>query len=222
MKQQFYFTLCLITACTIANAQIKKGAILLGGDIGLAGSSNSPTTHSSGGKQTWIDVNTSFGKAVKDNMVVGFDLFYGYSGTSSPASTYNGNYKSNSFGAGVFLRRYQYLGSHFYFFGQGRLGSVYSTSTTTFPVNSTPYQNDTKDYGINLSFYPGISYAINDKWQLETGLPNLLAMTYVRGKSTNLITGNPPETSNYYVYSISSSLSNIYQLSVGMRLFFNR
>src|SRR5450432_360457 len=117
MQKIFYLSLLFISASLASNAQITKGSILLGGNIGFSTqtyNSNSPNEQ----KSTFLSFIPTCGWAVKDNMVLGFDLDYGYQSSNYPGSEKS---TSNTYGAGIFLRNYKNLGGKFYIFGQGSL-----------------------------------------------------------------------------------------------------
>jgi hypothetical protein len=226
MKKQFYLVLFFFSVALCSQAQIKKGTILLGGDVGFSSQKNEnddPNNVST--KQTIINLAPSIGKAIKDNLVAGVDLTFGsvksnqYGGSSSGQNTYTNN--QHDYGLGFFLRRYKPLGSGFSVFMQGRLGAIYNTqkSEITSQLSSTL---DLKGYTIDLGFYPGISYAITKRIQLETGFQNLVYAQYDHSKSTQVTNSSPGTnsvTNKSNDFRLATSLSdNLYGFVVGFRV----
>ena len=184
----------LLAAALSTQAQIMKGDTLLGGNISFSsgtGSSNDPTNPDHE-HQSYFSFSPSVGKAVKDNLLAGFDLLYAHSSSSSNDGSTGYSEKINTYGAGVFLRWYKYLGANFSIFGQGRLGGTYSDQRDLNSVSSSS-NADQKTYNINLGFYPGLAYAISNRFQVEMGLQNLVAVGYSHTKQT-LTDANDPGT----------------------------
>ncbi|MCG2614483.1 porin family protein [Terrimonas sp. NA20] len=157
------------------HAQIKKGATLIGGNIG-GGTSNTDNPNSPYVDQSSLAVGLRFGKAVKENLIVGGIV--SYSGNKwensniSPTSSTQRQYS-----AGVFARKYKPIGnSGFYIFGTGSLAGVLTRYTDTYPQPGS--DTKTKGTAVNLSVDPGVSYAVNKWLQIEAGLNNLLTLSY--------------------------------------------
>jgi len=211
MQTKILLVLFLICSTVFyASAQIKKGAILLGGQLGFSGAKTEyQLTPGSSTKNTSFYVSPVFGKAVKDNLVIGADISFGYGRYENE----NTNEQNNTtYGAGFFIRQYKELGKGFYLFGQGRLGGYYMRQEQTIlqpPAGETLQ----KSYNIQLSFYPGIAYSATRKLQLEAGLNNMVAVQYnhspgpaTKGNSFSLNT------------SLNSAMSNF---TIGFRVFLN-
>lgn len=195
-KQSFLLAAGLFTAC-IANAQIKKGDVLLGGGLSFTRLTNSPAAND----QTSINITPSIGIATKDNQLVGFNLSYTHMKYDNGA---NGPQTSDAYGAGVFLRRYKPLGSGFALFGEGNFMGSYAYSKNTY-YTATGQPTESRGYGFNLGFYPGIAYAISPHAQLETGFQNLFYASY--GHSKTKIEGATVEPRSDY-FSLGSSFSS--------------
>ena len=214
-----YVLFFTVSICSLASAQIKKGDIMLGGNLDYT---NSSTTYNGVGtgtknKGTALTIDPSFGKAIKDNLVLGFNVDYTHS-TNSTAEPSNGSMTGNGFGAGIFLRKYIPLGNHFYFFGQTALSGTYGHSHTDQAPGYQPVTDVTNSTGFSLTFFPGIAYAINRRWQLETGLANFFGISYYHQKETQTFTGSADQTATSNVFSVSSELSSSSFL-VGVRYF---
>lgn len=203
-------TLLFLFACLFINsfvqAQIKKGTILLGGNIS-AGSSKfeikSPL-HSEQ-KSHGITINPSIGFTIKENLVLGGGGIYGYS--SSKES--NSKSTNNLYGAHIFLRKYLTLGKGFYLFGDG---SVYFNKSKNDNTSNGLKTSTAKTTSIGMSFYPGISYAVNNRFHLEVGLNNLAYINYQNQKYT---AGSNSTESNSF--NLGTSISGAVPLSVGFR-----
>src|SRR5450432_3887500 len=116
MQKIFYLFIFFISFSLVSNAQISQGSVLLGGDIDF----NSQKTHSTDAINTSNNSNFSFnpsiGKAIKDNLVLGFDASYGHVQNSSDAGGGNtSTAKTDTYGLGVFLQKYFPLGKGFSF-----------------------------------------------------------------------------------------------------------
>jgi len=170
-------------------------------------------------KQTYFNITPSIGKAIKDNLLAGFDL--NFTGSKSTQGSGTGSYtnKIYSYGAGVFLRKYKPLGSGFAIFMQTRLSGSYNTQKNQMDGAPYPY-NDIKGYSFDLSFYPGIAYAITKRVQLETGFANLVDVNYVHSKNASTTGANNDvlSTARSNNFAISTSLSNNFGFAVGIKV----
>lgn len=217
--KKMYFLFLTVLICSLANAQITKGDIILGGNVDYTNSTTTNTGSNTKVKTRLsnLTIDPSFGKAIKDNLVLGFNIDYTRS-TNSSDEPNNGNLTGNGFGAGVFLRKYIPLGNHFYFFGQTALSGTYTHSSLHQAAGYQPLTDITNSSAFSLSFFPGIAYAINHKWQLETGLANFFGINYSHSKETATFTGSPAETNTSNYFSVASELSSSSFL-VGVRYF---
>jgi|GEM_PF-417532 len=195
-------------------SQIKKGTVFIGGSIGFTRQTPSGDPGSYYQKATNINFSPSVGWAIKDNLVFGVMLGYGYQKyTNVPADTVYS--KAQTYSAGVFLRKYKYLGSGFSLFAQGNLYFNYSKTDNhnglqNYQLNSTSI--------VGLGFNPGVAYRINPHWQIETIFPNLGYINYSNYKQTYpQLPPSPDAHSSTKTFNIGSSLSGIYQFSVGVQ-----
>jgi hypothetical protein len=219
MKKQFYLSLLIAGISITAHGQINKGATLIGGDLGINSTKNSPDTMA--GNQVNINLSPSWGKAIKQNLVVGVELIYGHTHNSIIGENQY-DQENDSYGGGLFVRKYKYLGSHFYLFGQGSLAGSYLSNQFTYSFQSvTQNSSTTKGYNLSLAFYPGVSYAINNRIQLETGFNNLINIGYAHSTTQVVNQGSPPEGYKTSNFSLTSSLSNFSGFVVGVRFLFN-
>jgi len=217
--KKYLLLLSIATICTLSatHAQIKKGATFLGGDIGggISKTKSADTTYS---KQNGLTISPVFGKAIRENLVLGVDLSTViYTADNPSGSSYN--QKNRFYGGGVFLRKYKPLGnSGFSVFAQARLGVGFERMEVTLTNNAG--SDISKTFSTRLSAYPGLSYTISKKLQLETGFNDLIALGYSSNKRTmdNSFTVNEFKTTGFDVYS---SLDNFSSFYLGFRLLLN-
>jgi hypothetical protein len=153
--KKLYVLCSIVLGCTAAQAQVKKGDIVLGGNLAYSHQSskedNSGITTSSVSN---LAINPSFGKVIKDNLVVGFDVNYTHGSASyTGGSTTTGN----GGGASIFLRKYKPLGNGFYLFGQSSLTGNYSHNAQVNPP-ANGGQNESQSGNLTsfaLQFFPG-------------------------------------------------------------------
>lgn len=217
MKKHFYLLFFFFAIAYGSQAQIKKGDVLLGGTLSFNTQKTTPGDNSNtvANKQSSFTITPSIGKAIKDNLLVGFDLnFTGSKNTQGVSSGYTA--KSNTYGAGVFVRKYKPLGSGFAIFMQTRLGGNYNTSKNQDEFAVYP-SFKASGYSLDLSFYPGIAYAITKRVQLETGFANLVDVNYAHSKSTTT-NNNVTSTDKSNSFNISTSLSNEFGFAVGIKV----
>lgn len=220
MKKHFYLITLFFAIAYGSQAQIKKGDVLLGGTLSFNTQKTSPddANPDNGYKQTYFTITPSIGKAIKDNLLLGFDLtFMGSKNTQNNGSAFQ--QKTFTYGGGVFLRKYKPLGSGFAIFMQTRFGGSYNTNKSQNVGDPYPY-NNSKGYTFDLSFYPGIAYAITKRVQLETGFANLVDVNYSHSKNTTTtgLTNDVLSTSKFNSFGISSSLSSNIGFAVGIKV----
>src|ERR1700743_1520390 len=81
---------------------ISKGTVMLGGDVGFSHQSSSQSDPGSIGTTTsQVNFLPSYAKAIKDNLLLGFDLSFGYS--SMGGSAIQNTQKNYEYGAGIFF-----------------------------------------------------------------------------------------------------------------------
>lgn len=224
MKTHVYLIPLSLLIGFSARAQVKKGDILLGGNIGFSSYNYNPGNPNNGPQenQTGVNVTPSVAWAIKDNLLEGFDLLYAGSNSTEKASsptTYESSLDEHTYGAGFFLRKYKYLGAGFSVFAQGRLGGNYSnTKNTNYDGDGT--QDNEKSYGISLGFYPGLAYAVSSRIQVEMGFQNLVAATYSNTKEDVLNpAGSVATTNKINSFSINTGLGGSLQsFALGIRV----
>jgi hypothetical protein len=218
MKKTFV-VLILIAGSLASIAQIKKDAILLGGQLGFYNSTseaifsppNPPNTQQTQ-KNKGSNFNVAIGKAITENSVIGLNTGYGGSKNETISGTNSFTSKLDQYNVGVFYRQYKKLATRFYFFGEGGVGYFASKQTD----KNTPAINDVtrKGSGGQLYLTPGVSYQTGKKLQLEILIPNIVSASYSVNKTTS--TGNNTKQDQF---SINTNLngSPFNALAVGFR-----
>jgi hypothetical protein len=211
--KKVYLSISLLIAGFISQAQINKGVVLLGGNFSAGTSKDKYDGANSAIKSNGLSFSPSYGRAIRDNLVVGFDLTVGY---STQGSDGNMN-QENNYGAGFFVRKYKPLGSGFLLFGQTRVGFSYddNQSDNSLGGNGSEHE-DQRALSANLAFSLGIAYAVSRRWQLETSLPSLAYFNY---SHTSTIYNYSNQTSSHdrgNTFGVGSTLQN-YIFSLGLR-----
>lgn len=120
------------------------------------------------------------------------------------------------------MRKYKYLGNHFYLFGETDLGFAEMYASTDDSL-SNPYHTDETESAINLQFSLGVSYALNRNWQLEVAFPDVLSAEYYHDGINYVyppqgISGLPStqhDTDNGF--NFTSSLASSFYVEFGLR-----
>jgi hypothetical protein len=204
------FTLAIIIIFSISlNAQIRKGSIFLGGDLS-GGLSTTKVADSTYNKQNGVNISPVFGKAVKDDLILGGHLNLNFS-----ENDYSGVYpdqSDNSYGGGIFLRKYKAIGKgNLYIFLDGSLNYSYRH----YKYGNSAYSSDMKQNIIYISAFPGLSYAVTKKLHLETGFRNLLNLNYSHEKKIESNLSTTTYTTNHIGFD--SNLDNLSTLYIGFR-----
>ncbi len=207
MKKNF-LSLILLFTITLTQAQIKKGVHFLGGSLGIYNEKTSSDTTAD-----LVSNNFSFtpayGRAIKDNLIFGADLMLQTGKYENILNKEN----RQSYGAGIFLRKYMELGKKFYLFAEGRFGGYYETidaQSSYYPEGNY----DRKGFTLQAGLYPGVAFAVTKKFHLETGFNNLLYAQYSKTKTD--FKGSSPDTETNR-FNIGSSLSGFNGFVVGFR-----
>jgi hypothetical protein len=205
MKTVLLFCLASFLFAICANAQISKGTVLLGGNINFSSSgfSNEPDDY----KNHSYNVSPSLGFVVKENKVVGVNLSYNHSIYQTAA---NQKSVSDTYGGGVFLRRYLTLGKGFYLYGQGQLGVGIGNQKETSSVNA----HKTTSTSVSAGLFPGVAYAVSRRFHLELSMNYLVSVGYSSSKEHNANT--PDIKSNQF--NFSTNLNPVSSLALGFRI----
>ncbi|MBN8855913.1 MAG: hypothetical protein BGO55_15725 [Sphingobacteriales bacterium 50-39] len=203
MKKQFYLLSAGLLLVCIAHAQLKKGDILLGGNVNFYDAHSTTGGTNEINKQTSYSLMPSIGRAVKDGLVVGFSLTYSHNKYITGGTPRSVNV-SDTYGLGVFARKYKILGAGFALFGEGSLGGQYTPANNY--TEGYPKPPATKTYSILAGFYPGIAYFISPHVQLETGIQNLAYMQYQHANY-----GQSPNATKSHYFQVGTNFSQALQ-----------
>ncbi len=180
MQKIFYLFIVFIFASLVSSAQISRGSVLLGGDLSFGSQKgNTTSTNLNDYSSSNFIFAPSIGKAIKDNLVLGGMLTYGHQQNSNDQGGGN-NSKStgDTYGLGVFLRKYFPLGKGFSFFTEAQLAGYMIENKTDGTLTG-------KTENLTFAFSPGVAYGISRRVQLELGLPEFFSATYSHNKSLN-------------------------------------
>jgi hypothetical protein len=213
MKRKILLCLLLaIVSSQIANAQIKKGTIFLGGHIGGGFSKGNSEPYES--RQTSFSISPAYGVFTKDNLVWGGDLYFQHN--YSEFDNNNIEQKVIFAGIGVFVRQYFPVANRLYLYGQARLGANYQRDNSA-NLNGT---TKARGYGISASLHPGLSYALKKNIYLETGFNNLVSVGFTHLKTTQK--GAVTTTGKSNSFGLNGNLSGAAEITIGIRILIER
>lgn len=216
---QFSLLTFTVFICSLAQAQIKKGDLVLGGNLDY--NNQKQTINYSGRdssiyKYRTISIAPSFGKVIRDNLVLGFSIAYTYYRQDDNQGDVT---RGNGFAGSVFLRKYKPLGNGFYLFGEASLGGNYTHTSLNQPGSNSLLSQVTNDYGVTLNLFPGIAYAINPKWQLEMALTNFFVISYSHSKLTQSNPNQPDYHNTIDDFTAESAITGGDTFTIGLRYF---
>ncbi len=171
------------TGYYFSNAQIKKGALLIGGQISMNNYNSKNSNNNFESKNNAAGLSLSIGKAITDNQVLGG--YFGF-GNNNSENINNGiitsETKYTGYNAGLFYRHYSTLAKRFYFFGE--INGGFNTSKQTQKNTGNNNVTTTKSNGVNIGLTPGISYQVYKKLQLELLMPSIVGLSYSNSTTT--------------------------------------
>ncbi len=212
MKKTFaLFFLSLVISFSLS-AQIKKGATLLGIDFAFNGSSNKQEYSGNETKNSSNNFSTSLllGKAVKENLFVGGGL--SFSTSTAKSGTPEVKSTNKTYGASVWGRKYFPVFGPMYAFVNA---SLYGNFGNTENSNNTAAK--TKNIGVGIVVYPGISLQLKKSFYLDASLNNLANISYGQNKTEQPdgLGGTIKQTnSNFGVSTSLGNSSNPLQLGI--------
>lgn len=201
---------CLAITTAIASAQITKGSTLLGGNISYSSSKSESSNGNTAQEQSMYTLGLSYGKAIKQNLVIGGGFNYGHAESKSGSVD---NPKTNIYEAQAFLRKYFQLGKNFYLYGQPAL--TYGQSKTK-QVHNTDYRTENTGWSATLDLSPGLAYALTSKFHLEMGLNDLVYIGYGEQESKTVALGNVNSTKTTS-FGLHTALNTTTPFHVGFR-----
>lgn len=216
MKTKLLFTVAFIAFmfATYAQKNIPKKSLLFGGDLSFS-SNTFKDANNTESKGKGLSVSPSVAIAIKDNLFIGLTAGYNfYKNSSTPNFSTFDSTILHGYNCAIFIRRYKPLKNNFYLFLQGSLGGYYTKRSIEDTPNRIFYQ---RYLGINLSLSPGVSYAVNSKLQIETGLNSIFGIGYTRSElADNASYSGQSSSKGFYVYTSLNNFNS--QLYFGFRL----
>lgn len=158
MKKMIVVAVLGLIGTQFANAQVKKGNILLGGTVAVGTSSDKTEGVDGKTTSTSFEISPKVGYAVSDKWVVGVFANTEFNNSKSITDVKT---KSNSIAPGIFVRNYHNIGeSKFAFFGEANVsyafGSTEVAGTKTNKFNT-----------IDANVVPGIAYFVTKRFNVE-------------------------------------------------------
>jgi hypothetical protein len=160
MKKFLLFALTAISSLYASAQVIKKGDKLLGGNLSAYYRQSEPV----GPEYNYysnIGILPSYGKAVKNNLVLGTRLnlsfYHSESLDNSDHKTFQTSYGT---GIGIFLRKYKPIQNRFGLYFENEISGVLSFQE--YRYSSLPDRYRSAIWGASYSFKPGIFYKFSD------------------------------------------------------------
>jgi hypothetical protein len=199
------------------SAQIKKGSILLGGQIFFDNQDANYTNTQNKQKNQVANFNISAGTALSENKVLGLSVTYSHyinDYVSSGLVNYNSN--SDSYNFDVFYRVYKKLAKDFYFFGEmgaGYFGSNQTDINVPGNTNKTKYRTS----GAELYLTPGIAYRIYKKLHVELVIPQIAGTSYSVQKRNSLPVNLDDYKQNHFRFNTNLNSSFLNNIGLGFK-----
>jgi opacity protein-like surface antigen len=211
MKQKFLLSFVLSCMFIVSTrAQISKGATWLGGQLGYSQSSDKSGSITNN-KQTGFTISPAVGTAVKDNLIVGIAANYLHYKIKSDQGS---SRKDDTYGGGLFIRKYIPVVSRLYIFGDAR---AYFNRVKSEDISGGGYSTKIKGVDVGIAVTPGVSYAVTKSIQIETGLNSLFNTRYSTRKQNQGFTENKNKT-----FTTGLFLDNTSQVFIGFRFLINK
>jgi hypothetical protein len=187
-------------------AQISKGSVWLGGNIGF---SNSKNETGESFKNNYYSISPAIGVAIKENLILGLQFNY----DRSVFKTEFNDQTIEHYGVDLFERKYWTIVKRFYAFGQFDLGytkekqkSIYGTS-----------KEEINGWALSLGAGPGLSFELSRRFQLETLLSDLFYLSYGKSKRTNTDPNGIVSETKRQSSSGGVNFDNASNLTIGIR-----
>ena len=182
MKKILTVLVCIIIA-QLAQAQVQKGSLFLGGSIGITKSNGEAGNGDKSNVFNW-NISPQIGKAIDQNKVVGLQFSLGgNTNENTYAGGSTGKNEGKQLGVGLFYRQYFPIYKKWMFYGQANANlNFFNSSSSTQGIKS----QQTKLTSGTLTASLGITYQVSKKLWLEAGLSNLAAIEYNHQKSETL------------------------------------
>jgi len=212
MKKFILFHCVCFLLASISYAQISSGSVYFGGSIGGSSVKQESSISSTEGKRSSINISPSVGLAVKDNLIAGINFIY--SNDQSKSYLNWQDHKNNTYGGGIFLRKYFPIIKRLYFFGEG--GLDYTQYKYETPAGTGSYYAKRTTKTVSAGIFPGLAFNIYKSFYIETAFPILLELGYNQTNDLTTNFGSTTTTKDKGIF-LQSYLSNSSYLNFGVR-----
>jgi len=184
-------------------SQTEIGKKFIGGQLNISEEDRSWESSSKGSHDQFdFSFRPNCGYFIKDNLAVGADLNFTNSTTHYVYENVDDSkIKSNTYGLGVFARRYVSIYDNFKFFLNGRIGYDYTRES----YDSGNGDNTSHTNQISLGVAPGLVYFVNSHISIESQFGSLY-YTHSDGVSEE----NSDAKSHSNDYGISLNTTSLY------------
>lgn len=201
-------TVSLLTLASLAQAQIKKGSVLVGGSIQYINNKTESEISSGKLKTKTFEIGPAVGIAIEDNLVLGLDLQY--------SNSKNNDSETNGYAGNLFLRKYWNINTKFYAFAHASAGYGSIKGESITQPGST-YASKSKGWNVSATLIPGIAYSASSKVMLEATFLPLFNINYNNTDIDTRFDNNNITKYEYKSFNVSSSLTNAQRFSLGVR-----
>ncbi|WP_343304539.1 outer membrane beta-barrel protein [Chitinophaga niabensis] len=161
MKKMIVVAVLGLIGTQFANAQVKKGNILLGGNVAVSTSSEKVDGVDGKETSTSFGISPKVGYAVSDKWVVGVFANTEFTTDKDRVGAVDVKTKNTSIAPGIFVRNYHNIGeSKFAFFGEANVS--YAFGQTKVEDTKTNKFNT-----IDANIVPGITYFVTKRFNVE-------------------------------------------------------
>ena len=213
--KKIYGMLLLFFVFVTCHAQIKKGSVLLGGQLSYSNGSYQ-FGYQPGHSSRNASIGVSAGKAIRENNFVGLDVNYI---SSKETSYYSGGDSVRSKGyystIGAFVRSYKKLANNFYIFCQATGGVTIGNQTQLY--KSPNGEIKIKNRGTYASLTPGVAYQVFKKMQVEVTIPGIVSLQYMVTRQNSINPQLENAEFNQFAFSTNLNNTNLGLLGVGFR-----
>jgi hypothetical protein len=226
MKKRIILSFVCVLSLLCLNAQVKKGTVLIGGNLNFSNTQNNYIYPGAGNYQlSRSQFQVEAAKAIKENLLAGIRLGYGNSPGNSfdkLTGSFNFSYRKTPFySAGVYVRKYVPAGKRFMFFGEVLLNyetGKYISSERDYANRQYTTNFKLRDLSIGGSL--GIAYKVSNRVSLELAFNNLLAasLSNISGTYQYQNSGSSAVVNNTFGYITPFSPSMNRNISLGVKI----
>jgi outer membrane protein len=160
-------------------------------------------------KTLYASLSPSVGLFLSDKLAIGLELNAGFSKNETDYVT-NTITKTTSFGLNPFVKYYAVKWNKISLYGKGSIGIDYSKSNT----QNTGLETNSRNTDIGLDIYPGLSYDLSDKLQLQMSL-NFLRFSCGYNVTKNLETNTKSSDTHFGFHAEANNIATIGDITIG-------